>query len=74
MCFEEVPYPPYIVRGAGLQIWKLIVVDYNCHSWPDKDSYSNRLGSCLISKFSFLVWDAEHIDWAMHRLLVGRAL
>jgi len=23
--------PPYIVRRAGLQIWKLILVIYNCH-------------------------------------------
>jgi len=23
--------PPYIVRRAGLQIWKLILVGYNCH-------------------------------------------
>jgi hypothetical protein len=54
MCFEGVPCPPYIVRGVGLQIWKLILVGYNSHSWPDKDSYSNRPGSCLISKFAFL--------------------
>jgi hypothetical protein len=54
MSFEGVPCPPYIVRGAGLQIWKLILLGYNYHNWPDKDSYSNRPGSCLISKFAFL--------------------
>ena len=50
MFFRGVPCPPYIVRGAGLQIWKLILVSYNCHMWPDKDSYSNRPGSCLVAK------------------------
>ena len=48
--FRWIPCPPYIVRGAGLQIWKLILVNYNCHMWPDKDSYSNRPGSYLIAK------------------------
>ena len=48
--FRGVPCPPYIVRGAGLQIWKLILASYNCHMRPDKDSYSNRPGSCLIAK------------------------
>ena len=48
--FRGIPCPPYIVRGAGLQIWKLILISYNCHKWPDKDSYSNRPGSCLIAK------------------------
>jgi hypothetical protein len=36
--FEGVPYPPYIVREAGLHIWKLILTGYNCHTKPDKDS------------------------------------
>jgi hypothetical protein len=36
--FEGVPCPPYIVREAGLQIWKLILAGYNCHIEPDKDS------------------------------------
>ena len=50
MFFRGIPCPPYIVRGAGLQIWKPILASYNCHMWPDKDSYSNRPGSCLIAK------------------------
>ena len=50
MFFRGVSCPPYIVWGAGLQIWKPILVSYNCHIWPDKDSYSNRPGSCLIAK------------------------
>ena len=41
MIFRGVPCPPYIAWGTGLQIWKLILASYNCHRWPDKDSYSN---------------------------------
>jgi hypothetical protein len=46
---------------------------YNCHSWPNKDPYSNRPGSCLISKFAFLpcmgrradrLGHASSSDWA----------
>jgi hypothetical protein len=66
MYFEGVPCPPYIVRGAGLQIWKLILVSYNCHCWPDKDSYSNRPGSCLISKFAFLLCVGRRADQLGH--------
>jgi hypothetical protein len=46
--------PALYSLGAGLQIWKLILLGYNYHSWPDKDSYSNLPESCLISKFAFL--------------------
>jgi hypothetical protein len=66
MCFEGVPCPPYIVRGAGLHIWKLILPGYNCHSWPDKDSYSNRPGSCFISKFVFLPCVGHRADRMGH--------
>jgi len=31
MCPRGSLDPPYIVRRAGLQIWKLILVGYNCH-------------------------------------------
>ena len=38
ICVERIMCPkggslasPYIVRRAGLQIWKLILVGYNCH-------------------------------------------
>jgi hypothetical protein len=66
MCFEGVPRPPYIVRRAGLQIWKLILVGYNCQSWPDKDSYSNQPGSYLISKFAFLSCTGRRADQLGH--------
>jgi hypothetical protein len=66
MCFEGVPCPPYIVREVGLQIWKLILVGYNYHSWPDKDSYSNRPGSCLIFKFDFLPCTGRRADRLGH--------
>jgi hypothetical protein len=66
MSFERVPCPPYIVRGAGLQIWKLILLGYNCHSWSDKDSYSNRPGSCLISRFAFLPCVGRRADRLGH--------
>jgi len=46
---------PYIVQRAGLQIWKLILVGYNCHRYYNINSYSNRLESCLISTSCFLV-------------------
>jgi hypothetical protein len=66
MCFEGVPCPPYIVRRPGLQIWKLILPVYNCHSWLDKDSYPNRPRSCLISKFAFLPCVGRRADRLGH--------
>jgi hypothetical protein len=62
---------PYIVQRAGLQIWKLILVSYNYHSWPDKDSYSNQLGSRLISKFAFLSCVGHRADHLGHTSSFG---
>jgi hypothetical protein len=73
MSFEGVPCPPYIVRRVGLQLWKLILPGYNCHSWPDKDSYSNRPGSCLISKFAFLPCAGRRADRLDYVLSFSRA-
>jgi hypothetical protein len=53
-------------RVLQLQIWKLILPGYNCHSWPDKDSYSNRPGSCLISKFACLPCVGRRADRLGH--------
>jgi hypothetical protein len=64
--FWGVPCLPYIVRGAGLQIWKLILPGYNWHSWSDKDSYSNLPGSCLISKFACLPCVGRRADRLGH--------
>ena len=62
--FRGVPCPPYMVWGTGLQIWKLILTGYNCHIWPDNDSYSNRPGSYLISKSALIPCAGLRADWS----------
>lgn len=55
--------PAYIVWGAGLQIYKLILVGYNCYMREDKASYSSRPRYSLISKLNMLPCMQRRPDW-----------
>ena len=47
---EGGPLPSLYSPEDKVTDMELILVGYNYHSWSDKDSNSNRPGSCLISK------------------------